>query len=215
MSNVVGYARVSTREQNPEAQEDELRAAGATRVFVEQGESSRVKDRPQWLACLDYLRPGDTLVVRRLDRIAGSERMAIEAISNLAERGVNIRSLTEPDIDTTTPMGGALFGIVAIFAQLRVDTIRENTRRGLEQARAQGRVGGRPSVMTPKRVTAAAHMRAEGKTIMHIASVLEVGKSTVARALAKLNEETPGAGRCYITRGITRQLYRHLTRITA
>ncbi len=87
--------------------------------------------------------------------------MAIEAINDLAERGVNIRSLTEPDIDTTTPMGRTLFGIVAVFARLRVDTIRENTRRGLAHARAQGRVGGRPSVMTPKRVAAAAQQFAE------------------------------------------------------
>ncbi len=90
-------------------------------MFVDRGESSRVRDRPQWIACLDYLREGDTLVVRRLDRIAGSEKMAIETINDLAERGVNIRSLSEPDIDTTTPMGRALFGIVAVFAQLRVD----------------------------------------------------------------------------------------------
>ncbi|GGO95523.1 recombinase family protein [Actinomyces gaoshouyii] len=121
MTSIVGYARVSTREQNPAAQEAELRAAGAMRVFVDRGESSRVRDRPQWIACLDYLREGDTLVVRRLDRIAGSEKMAIETINDLAERGVNIRSLSEPDIDTTTPMGRALFGIVAVFAQLRVD----------------------------------------------------------------------------------------------
>ena len=117
MSNLVGYARVSKREQNPEAQEAELRAAGVERVFVDHGESSRVKDRPQWLACLDYLRRGDTLMVRRLDRIAGSETMAIQTINELHERGVNIKSLTEPDIDTTTPMGRALFGIVAVFAQ--------------------------------------------------------------------------------------------------
>ena len=145
MSNVIGYARVSRHDQNPAAQEAELRAAGAGRVFVDHGESSRVKDRPQWLACLDYLRPGDTLMVRRLDRLAGSEKMAIETITDLHERGVNIKSLTEPDIDTTTPMGRALFGIVAVFAQLRVDTIRENTVRGLAHARAEGRVGGRPS----------------------------------------------------------------------
>ena len=185
MNSTVGYARVSTREQNSEAQEAELRAAGAQRVFVDRGESSRVKDRPQWIACLDYLRSGDTLLVRRLDRIAGSEKMAIETINDLSERGVNIKSLTEPDIDTTTPMGRALFGIVAVFAQLRVDTIRQNTMRGLEHARAQGRVGGRPTVMSPERISAAVQMRAQGQTLMQIASVLGVGKSTVARALAK------------------------------
>jgi len=188
VSNVVGYARVSTREQNPQAQEAELRAAGAGRVFVDHGESSRIAERPQWRACLDYLRPGDTLVVRRLDRIAGSEKMAIETINDLHERGVNIKSLTEPDIDTTTPMGRALFGIVAVFAQLRVDTIRENTMRGLAHARAQGRVGGRPSVMTPERTAAAVKMRADGYSIVHIAKVLGVGKSSVSRALAKADE---------------------------
>ncbi|ASR54966.1 recombinase family protein [Cellulomonas sp. CW35] len=190
MSNVVGYARVSRHDQDPAAQEAELRAAGAVRVFVDQGESSRVRDRPQWLACLDYLRAGDTLLVRRLDRIAGSEKMAIETINELHERGVNIKSLTEPDIDTTTPMGRALFGIVAVFAQLRVDTIRDNTRRGLAHARAQGRVGGRPSVMTPERTAAAARMHEQGQSIAHIARVLGVGASSVSRALAKAEETT-------------------------
>jgi len=185
VSNVVGYARVSRHDQDPAAQEAELRAAGALRVFVDQGESSRVRDRPQWLACLDYLRRGDTLLVRRLDRIAGSEKMAIETINELHDRGVNIKSLTEPDIDTTTPMGRALFGIVAVFAQLRVDTIRDNTRRGLAHARAQGRVGGRPTVMTPERTKAAERMRAQGDSVAHIARVLGVGASSVSRALAK------------------------------
>jgi len=191
MSNVVGYARVSTREQNPAAQEAELRAAGAARVFVDQGESSRVRDRPQWLACLDYLRDGDTLVVRRLDRIAGSEKMAIETINELHERGVNIKSLTEPDIDTTTPMGRALFGIVAVFAQLRVDTIRDNTKRGLAHARAEGRIGGRPSVMTLERTEAALRMHKQGDSIAQIARVLGVGASSVSRALAKAAKAAP------------------------
>lgn len=184
MSSIIGYGRVSTREQDPAAQEAELRAAGALRVFIDHGESSRVRDRPQWVACLDYLRDGDTLIVRRLDRIAGSEKMAIETINELQERGIDIKSLTEPDIDTTTPMGRALFGIVAVFAQLRVDTIRENTRRGLDYARAQGRVGGRPTVMTPERVHEAQRMRTEGKTIAEIAGVLGVGTSSVSRALS-------------------------------
>lgn len=187
--NVVGYARVSKREQNPQAQDAELRAAGAHRVFVDHGESSRIADRPQWLACLEYLREGDTLLVRRLDRLGGSERIIIETLNDLERRGVNIRSLTEPMIDTTTPMGRALFGIVAVFAQLRVDTIRENTIRGLDFARSQGRTGGRPSVMTPERIAEAQRMRAEKRSIAHIAGVLGVGASSVTRALAKLDED--------------------------
>ena len=116
---MIGYARVSTREQDPAAQERELKAAGAERVFVDHGESSRVADRPHWVACKYYIRAGDTLVVRSLDRLAGTTTLAIQTITGLGERGINIKSLTEPDIDTTTPMGRALFGIVAVFAQLR------------------------------------------------------------------------------------------------
>ena len=108
---MVGYARVSTREQNPAAQEWELKAAGAERVFVGHGESSRVTDRPQWVACKDYLRHRDTLVVRALDRLAGTTTLAIQTITELGERGINIKSLTEPDIVipvvSATPNGGS------------------------------------------------------------------------------------------------------------
>lgn len=183
---VVGYARVSTREQNPEAQEAELRAAGADRVFVDRGESSTTANRPQWIACLDQLRDGDTLVIRALDRIAGSELMAIELIRDLGRRGVRLKSLTEPflDVDTSTPMGEAIVGLMAVLAQLRVSTIRENTRRGLAHARSQGRVGGRPTVMTPNRIAEATRMRQDGASLAYIARTLGVGKSTVARALS-------------------------------
>lgn len=189
MSTVIGYARVSTHEQNTATQEAALRSAGAARVFVDHATSSRRADRPQWLTCLDYLRPGDTLLVWRLDRLAGTQTLAIETINDLHERGVQIKSLTEPDIDTTTPMGRALFGIVAVFAQLRVDTIRENTRAGLARARAAGRVGGRPTVMTAARTEEAVRMRAEGKSLDTIAEVLGVGRSSVSRALDRLDED--------------------------
>lgn len=184
---VVGYARVSKREQNPKAQEAELHAAGAERVFVDHGDSSRVKDRPQWVACMDYLRAGDVLLVRRLDRLGGTERILIETLHELEDKGVDIKSLTEPVIDTTTPMGRALFGIVAVFAQLRVDTIRENTRLGLEYARSQGRVGGRPTVMSAERVEVARQMRAQTPpaTWETIAKTLHVSSASVRRALAQ------------------------------
>lgn len=191
MSNVIGYARVSTHEQDATVQESALRDAGADRVFVDHAMSSRRADRPQWRACLDYLRAGDTLLVWRLDRLAGTQTLAIETINDLHERGVQIKSLTEPDIDTTSPMGRALFGIVAVFAQLRVDTIRENTRAGLARARAEGRVGGRPTVMTPDRVREALRMRADRQSLDAIASTLGVSRSAVSRALDRLDETDP------------------------
>lgn len=188
---IIGYARVSTREQNPAAQTAELRAEGAERVFVDHGESSRISERQEWQRCLDVLREGDTLVIRALDRIAGSEKMAIEIIRDLARRGVRLKSLTEPflDVDTRTPMGEAIVGIMAVLAQLRVDTIRENTRRGLAHARSQGRVGGRPTVMTQERIEAAARMHADDQSVAHIARVLGVGESSVRRALARRTEQ--------------------------
>jgi DNA invertase Pin-like site-specific DNA recombinase len=181
---MIGYARVSTEDQDLSAQRAELEAAGCARIFEDHGLSSRSASRPGWLACRDYLRRGDTLVVRALDRVAGTERMAIDVLTQLDADGIDIKSLTEPQIDTTSPMGRALFGIMAVFAQLRVDTIRENTRRGLAHARAEGRVGGRPTVMTQVKTETAAKMRAEGRSIRYIAAALGVSKTTVQRALS-------------------------------
>ena len=128
---------------------------------------------------------GGTLVICALGRVAGTERMAIETIRDLGQRGVRLKSLSEPflDVDTSTPMGEAIVGIMAVMAQLRVSTIRENTMRGLAHARSQGRVGGRPTVMTDARIETAVKLRQEGKTLVQIAEVLGVGKSSVARAL--------------------------------
>jgi DNA invertase Pin-like site-specific DNA recombinase len=184
MGEDLGYDRVSTRAQNPAAQEAELRAAGCTRVFIDYGVSSKIADRPDWVNLLNYARPGDTIKVRRLDRLAGTERILIDTLTDLEARELNIVSLTEPLIDTTTPMGRALFGIVAVFAQLRVDTIQENTLLGLEYARSQGRVGGRPTVMTPERIDAARLMREERQSYERIGRVLGVGASSVRRAIA-------------------------------
>ena len=186
---VIGYARVSTREQNPQAQAAELRAAGAEQVFTDRGESSREAARPQWLACKAQLQPGDTLVIRALDRVAGEERMAIEIIRELGERGVRIKSLTEPflDVDISTPMGEAIVGLLAVMAQLRVSMIRENTNRGLAHARAQGRVGGRPRVMDADRTATARQLREEGKSYAQIGKILGVSAASIYRSLSSEN----------------------------
>jgi DNA invertase Pin-like site-specific DNA recombinase len=110
--------------------------------------------------------------------------LAVEMITDLHGRGVQIKSLTEPDIDTTTPGGRALFGIVAVFARLRVDTIGEGTRAGLARARSAGRVGGRPTVMSAERTALAARLRGEKQSLDAIAATLGVGRSSVSRALA-------------------------------
>lgn len=190
-----GYARVSTREQNPQAQEAELRAAGATRVFVDHGTSSRDDARPEWAACLAYLRDGDTLLIRSLDRVAGTEQTAIETIRTLGQRGIRLKSLTEPflDVDTSNPVGEAIVGIMAVMAQLRISTIRDNTRRGLAHARAQGRVGGRPTVMPPERITEAARMQHEGKSLSYIARNFGVSRSSVWRALNRTTQRPPSS----------------------
>ncbi len=198
MGALIGYARVSTRDQDPGMQETALRNAGAVRVFTDHGESSRRADRPQWKACLDYLRDGDTLLVYRLDRLAGSQQQMLQIFDELERRSIDLRSLTEPAIDTTSPMGRAFYSIIAVFAQLRVDTIRQNTRDGLARARAEGRVGGRPTVMTPERVALAKRLRGEGMPYRQIAGALGVSHSAVARALRPQRadatpEELPGS----------------------
>ena len=197
MVAIVGYARVSMREQNPAQQEALLRAAGVERVFIDHGESSRKASRPQLNACLDYMRPGDVLLVNSLDRL-GNDTHLITLINDFGERGIDLRSLTEPAIDTTSPMGRALYGIMAVLAQLRVDTIRANTRSGLAYARSQGRVGGRPTVMTADRISVAVAMREQGATIEKVATTLGVGTATVKRAL-KRHADAALAGETSVT----------------
>lgn len=184
----IGYARVSTADQDAATQVDALHAAGADRVYTDVGASSRRRDRPEWLACRDYLRAGDVLLVYRLDRLAGSTDHMIELINELGESGIDVRSLTEPAIDTTSPMGRALFGMVAVFAQLRVDTIRQNTIDGLERARRAGRIGGRPRKQTEEKIAAARALRTEGASLRSIAAALAVSESTVRRMLQGGNQ---------------------------
>lgn len=178
---LIGYGRVSTRDQNPDYQKNALLEAGCSRVFIDHGNSSRDRDRPEWLACLDYLRPADTLVVHRLDRVSGEWHL-FRILVDLAEQGIFLKSLTEPvDTSMTAPMSQAFSAFCAVMAQLRVDTIRENTRAGLANARAQGRVGGRPSVITKDREQLAKRMHAEGSNYTAIGKALGVSRTTATK----------------------------------
>lgn len=190
--SVIGYARVSTGLQNVEGQEDALRAAGCERVFVDHV-SGATKDRPELRAALDYLRSGDTLVVWRLDRLGRSLAHLIEIMQDLGARGVEFRSLSEA-IDTSSPTGRLLFHIAGAFAQFERDLVRERTGIGLAAARAQGRRGGRPSVISPQMLTQAKLLRAGGQTYHQIATALGVSQSAVGRALKDYQPRTAKAG---------------------
>ncbi len=137
----VGYARVSTLDQNPRLQLDALKAAGCKKVFVEKASGAK-EDRAQLRAALDYMRPGDTLVVWKLDRLARSMRQLITTVEELKEREIGFRSLTEM-IDTTTAAGELFFHIFGALAQSERSIIRERTNAGLKAALARGRKGGR------------------------------------------------------------------------
>jgi DNA invertase Pin-like site-specific DNA recombinase len=178
---VIGYARVSTTEQDPALQEQALAAAGCERIFVDRA-SGALTQRPELDAALTYLRPGDTLVVWRLDRLGRSLRHLLEVVSNLGERGVGFKSVTEA-LDTTTSSGRLLFAIVAAMAEFERDLISERTQAGLAAARARGRYGGRKPLMTPTKVTLARRMYDEGVAASEIAQTLGVSRPTVYRHL--------------------------------
>ncbi len=185
MGHLLGYARVSTIGQEPALQLDALEAAGCYRVFTDRV-SGTADRRPQLDALLDQLRPGDTLVVWRLDRLGRSLRHLIDTTVRLEERGVGFRSLAE-HIDTTTPTGKLVFHVFGALAEFERDLIVERTRSGLVAARARGRTGGRPAVMTPAKVEGARRMYAGREhTLAEIAATIGVGRSTVYRHLGEM-----------------------------
>lgn len=177
----IGYARVSTREQNPALQHDALTAAGCTRVFTDIASGAKA-DRPQFAAVLDYLRPGDVLTVWQLDRLGRNMRHLIDTVNALHDRGVQFRSLRE-NIDTTTAAGRLVFHVFAALAEFERDLLRERTAAGLEAIagrRARGRQGGRPRKMTAEKIAVARQMYAsEQYTVDQIARTLGVTCGTV------------------------------------
>lgn len=147
----IGYARVSTTDQNPELQIDALKAAGCQKIYTDEGISGSKSDRPQLNAALDNLREGDTLVVWRLDRLGRSLPHLIEVVMGLGDQGIQFQSLQET-IDTGSATGKLVFHVMAAMAQFERDLIKERTNAGLASAKARGRMGGRPKTLSPKQV---------------------------------------------------------------
>jgi DNA invertase Pin-like site-specific DNA recombinase len=183
MSNYrLGYARVSTHDQDPALQHDALTTAGCQQIFVDKA-SGKLESRPALDDLLEQARPGDTVVVWRLDRLGRSLRHLLETVSQLEQRGIAFVSLTE-NIDTTTPGGRLIFHVFGALAEFERDLIRERTRAGLAAARARGRTGGRPTVWTEDKLRTARAMRESGDyDVAAIAKVLGVSRASVYRAL--------------------------------
>ncbi len=184
MSELLGYARVSTAEQTAALQQDALRAAGCSRIWSDTASGTRT-DRPQLAAVFDQLRVGDTLVVWRLDRLGRSLLHLIETIGQLEGRGVGFKSVQE-HIDTTTPGGRLVFHVFGALASFERELIQERTLAGLAAARERGRLGGRPTVLSPAKLKQARKMIGEKTPVTEVAQVLGVSRATLYRRVPEL-----------------------------
>ena len=179
----IGYARVSTDDQNLDLQKDALARAGVEKVYEDKA-SGRSLDRPQLAECLRSLRAGDSLVVWRLDRLSRPVRGLIELINELKRQGVQFQSVTE-QLDTSTSMGQFVFHITAALAEMERSLIRERTMAGLAAARARGRKGGRKAKLTPAQLKAVRTLlEARELSVGEIAKQFGVSRSTLYRCLA-------------------------------
>lgn len=182
---LIGYARVSTKGQNLDAQIRALTAAGCLRVFTDKL-SGKDATRPELMACLDYLRPGDTLVVARLDRLSRSLQDLIATVASLRRRGAGFCSLHEA-LDTTTPGGRLVFHVFAALAEFIRELIVEGTHEGLAAARARGTRLGRPPALTPETIRHARALLAEPEnTVSSIARLLGVSRATIYKHIPEI-----------------------------
>ncbi len=177
---LIGYARVSTVDQNLALQRDALTEAGCTNIFTEQL-SGAVTDRPELREALKFARSGDTLVVWKLDRLARSVKQLIETVEKLRARNIGFRSLTEA-IDTTTAQGRLVFHMFSALAEFERSLIRERTQAGLAAAKRRGRTGGRPPKLTADDIEAAKAMLTNPDIgVTQIAHRLNVSPATLYR----------------------------------
>lgn len=175
----IGYARVSTREQNLDLQFGALKGAGCDRIY-EDTMSGTKAGRPGLAKALDALREGDTLIVWKLDRLGRSVKDLLDFAGGLNDRGIGFVSLTD-SIDTTTASGRFFFNVMASLAQMERELMVERTQAGLQAAREQGRVGGRKRVMTEAKIRSARKLLSQGTPPKEVAASLGVSVPTLYR----------------------------------
>ena len=175
----IGYARVSTTDQDTAAQIEALNGAGVEKVFHEKASGGRF-DRPELQKMLGHFREGDVLVVWKLDRLSRSLRDLLTILEKLDEIGVGFRSLTE-SIDTTTPAGRMMMQMVGVFAEFEREMIRERTRKGLERAKSKGVKLGRKSKLSAEQREKALEMLKGGEVGTVVAKVFNVHPATICR----------------------------------
>ena len=184
---LVGYARVSTGEQNLDLQRDALTKAGCEQMFTDEMSGAKA-ERPGLTQALAFIRPGDTLVVWRLDRLGRSLTDLIARMAELRQRAIGFKSLHE-SIDTSSPAGKLQFHIFSALAEFERDLIRERTMAGLRAARARGRKGGRKPQMTKEKIKAAASlMKDKNNTVKDICHTLGVSRATLYRYVTPTGE---------------------------
>lgn len=176
---LIGYARVSTQDQNLDLQTDALTKAGCKKVFDDKV-SGRRAERPGLIKALEMLREGDTLVVWKLDRLGRSVKHLVELVGELHQQGVHFKSLTDA-IDTGTPSGRFFFHVMASLAEMERELTVERTRAGLEVARQLGRTGGRKRQMTDSKIESAKKLLANGVPPRDVAQNLGVSVPTLYR----------------------------------
>jgi DNA invertase Pin-like site-specific DNA recombinase len=189
---LIGYARVSTQDQNLQLQLEALRQAGCQKVFEDKVSGTRV-ERPGLAKAWEILRDGDTLVVWKLDRLGRSVKQLVDLVGQLHQQGVQFKSLTDA-IDTGTPSGRFFFHVMASLAEMERDLIVERTRAGLEVARQLGRKGGRKPKMTASKIDSARKLLASGMPPKDVAQNLGVSVATLNRWLP-----ASGSDRAYRT----------------
>ena len=182
---LVGYARISTQDQNLDLQEDSLRSSGCERIFKDVASGAK-KEKLGLIEAMSFIRKGDTLVVWKLDRLGRSLKHLIETINYLNEKKIGFRSLQE-GIDTNTSGGKLIFHIFAALAEFERDIIKERTQAGLKAARSRGRLGGRPKIMDDKKISIAKSLLNDSKnSINDICEILKISRSTLYRNINKI-----------------------------